>query len=403
MMSKFAFFCTGDTSYKTLGGYLNFFFLLFLAFKNKINMKLKTSIAFHSFELAYLVVLAILPFIAAIKIVATILVSFLLLCSLLALIKKLTKRCISMNGQTVVISGCDTGFGHALVKRLDYLGFTVVAGCLDNKGDGAEILRKWSDSGRIHVVQLDVTSDQSVASLHTYVQKLSPDGVWALVNNAGVNFVGDIEFSTMEQFKRVAEVNQFGVIRLTKAILPLVRKCKGRVINVTSAEGRICLPSYSVYGSTKYAVESFSDCLRLEMRKFGVGVIIIEPGDYAGTTGMLSAKSLHKLRKEMDTMWGNASEEVKSVYGKDYFDAVYAGTVEAAKNAAKTTGLVIDSLEDAVTNTHPRIRYLVDGSCKLIDVNNWLVRIRSVIPDSWLDFVLDFKYNRRLPPVAEKL
>jgi hypothetical protein len=72
----------------------------------------------------------------------------------------------------------------------------------------------------------------------------------------------------------------------------------------------------------------------------------------------------------MDTMWENASEEVKSVYGKDYFDAIYAGTVEAAKNAAKTTGLVIDSLEDAVTNTHPRIRYLVDGSCKLIDANN---------------------------------
>jgi uncharacterized membrane protein len=87
-------------------------------------MKLKTSIAFHSFELAYLVVLAILPFIAAIKIVATILVSFLLLWCLLALIKKLTKRCISMNGQTVVISGCDTGY---LSLTLVYLSQTSAA------------------------------------------------------------------------------------------------------------------------------------------------------------------------------------------------------------------------------------------------------------------------------------
>ena len=68
------------------------------------------------------------------------------------------------------------GFGHALVKRLDYLGFTVIAGCLDNKSEGAEILRKWSDSGRIHVVQLDVTSDESVNNLHSYVQKHSPKG-----------------------------------------------------------------------------------------------------------------------------------------------------------------------------------------------------------------------------------
>lgn len=66
----------------------------------------------------------------------------------------------------------------------------------------------------------------------------------------------------------------------------------GRVINVTSAKGRICLPSNSVYGATKYAIESFSDVLRLEMRKFGVEVVIIEPGDFGGTTGMLSAKTV---------------------------------------------------------------------------------------------------------------
>lgn len=72
----------------------------------------------------------------------------------------------------------------------------------------------------------------------------------------------------------------------------------------------------------------------------------------------------------MDIMWENASGEVKSVYGKDYLEAVYTGTVEAAKESAKTTAVVIDCMEDAVTNLRPRIRYLVDGSCKLIDLNN---------------------------------
>ena len=66
----------------------------------------------------------------------------------------------------------------------------------------------------------------------------------------------------------------------------------GRVVNVTSAKGRICLPSNAVYGAAKYAVEAFSDCLRLEMKKFGVQVVIVEPGDYGGTTGMLSKKTV---------------------------------------------------------------------------------------------------------------
>lgn len=79
---------------------------------------------------------------------------------------------------------------------------------------------------------------------------------------------------------------------------------------------------------------------------------------------------LQWLRKEMDTMWDRASEDVQSTYGKEYFESIYTGTVEAAKEAAKTTGPVIDSMEDAVTNVKPRIRYLVDGSCKLIDINN---------------------------------
>lgn len=63
-------------------------------------------------------------------------------------------------------------------------------------------------------------------------------------------------------------------------------------MNVTSAKGRICLPSNAVYGTTKYAIEAFSDCLRLEMKKFGVHVAIVEPGDYGGTTGMLSKKTV---------------------------------------------------------------------------------------------------------------
>ncbi|XP_052780443.1 D-beta-hydroxybutyrate dehydrogenase, mitochondrial-like isoform X2 [Mya arenaria] len=362
-------------------------------------MKFKQWIAWHLFELGYLAVLAVLPFIAAIKSVATVLISGLLLIAFIAVIRKITRKLVDVDGQTVVISGCDTGFGHALTKRLDALGFTVIAGCLDDGGEGASKLRKWSDSGRIHVVKLDVRSDESVQSLVKYTKKHSEKGVWAVVNNAAVNFLGDVELCTMDQYKSIAEVNQFGVIRMTKAFLPLIRECKGRVINVTSAKGRISLPSNAVYGATKYAIEAFSDVLRLEMRKFGVRVIIVEPGDFGGTTGMLSPKSLRWLKSQMDAMWESASPEIQAAYGQEYHDALYNGAVSAAREAAKSMAPVIDAMEDAVLCVTPRIRYLVDGSNKILDLNNWLIRIGWFIPESTMDTILDYKYNKGLPQV----
>ncbi|XP_052262045.1 D-beta-hydroxybutyrate dehydrogenase, mitochondrial-like isoform X1 [Dreissena polymorpha] len=363
-------------------------------------MEIKTFFAFHSFELAYLAVLAVLPFIAAIRIVATTLIGAGLFLGFITLLRKLTYKTIDIDGQAVVISGCDTGFGHALAKRLEGLGFTVIAGCLDDKSEGAEVLKSWSNTGRIHVVLLDVCSDTSVQNLVEYAKKNSPKGVWALVNNAAVNFLGELELCTMQQFKDIAEVNQFGVIRMTKAFLPLLRKSKGRVVNVTSAKGRISLPRNSVYGATKYAIEAFSDVLRLEMRKFGVKVSIIEPGDFGGTTGMLSTKSLAWLKDQLDLMWKSAEEEVRGAYGKEYCDAIYTGTLGAAKDAAKSIMPVIDAMEDAIVSTGPRLRYLVDGSSKLIDMNHWLIRIGWFIPESWIDAIVDFKDNRGLPKVA---
>lgn len=361
-------------------------------------MKWKQFLAFHTFEAAYLAALAVLPFIVRIPLISFLLLLFFLVCVIVGLVRKFLWKTITVSGQGIVITGCDTGFGHALAKRLDHLGFTVIAGCLDANGEGASALRSWSSS--IHVVSLNVTSEESVRNAVEFAKKICKNGIWAVVNNAAVNYLGDVEFCTMDQYKYVAEVNQFGVIRVTKAFLPFLRESGGRVVNVTSAKGRISLPCNSVYGATKYAVEAFSDVLRLEMFKFGVKVVIVEPGDFGGTTGMLSAKTLKWMRSEMDTMWDSASNEVRKTYGKEYLEAEFTGAKEAAKEAAKSTAPVIDAMEDAVTNIHPKIRYLVDGSCKIIDLNNWFIRLKSILPESWIDVLVDMKHNQGLPKVA---
>uniref|UniRef100_K1QYM4 D-beta-hydroxybutyrate dehydrogenase, mitochondrial n=1 Tax=Magallana gigas TaxID=29159 RepID=K1QYM4_MAGGI len=259
--------------------------------------------------------------------------------------------------------------------RLDAMGFTVFAGCLNPESEGAKRLKEEA-SGQIHVLKMDINSDADVKSVLDYVNethKSSGCGLWALVNNAGVNFLGDIDFCTMDMYHRIMNVNLFGMVRTTKAFLPLLRKSKGksellwRVVNVTSVRGRCVFPVASAYSMAKYAGEAFSDGLRLEMRKFGVKVVVVEPGNFGGATGMLNEKSLAIMRRDFDTMWAEAGEEVRETYGKEYLDRLFEGAKGTSATSYPTLAPVLDALEDAVVNQNPRIRYLVDGGSGLMD------------------------------------
>ncbi|NWX86811.1 BDH protein, partial [Nothoprocta ornata] len=105
-------------------------------------------------------------------------------------------------------------------------------------------------------------------------------GLWGLVNNAGISTFGEVEFTSLDKYKEVAEINLWGTVRVTKAFLPLIRRAKGRVVNVASMLGRMASPSRSCYCISKFGVEAFSDCLRQEMYRWGVRVILIEPSNF---------------------------------------------------------------------------------------------------------------------------
>ncbi|KAL5018109.1 hypothetical protein ScPMuIL_003831 [Solemya velum] len=314
-----------------------------------------------------MVVLALLPYVVFQRCVSIFLISLAVLYGLLTLIKRSRLKKIDVNGQGVLVTGCDTGFGHHLARRLDGSGFTVYAGCLYEHGDGADTLRT-SDTGRMHVLPLDVTSDTSVNSCLDYVTKSCGDeGIWAIVNNAGVDLNGHVEFITMEMYKRIAEVNQFVVVRVTKAFLPLVRKQKGRVLNVTSVSGRQNSQLYSAYSMTKFAAESFSDVLRLEMRNFGVKVAVIEPGQYGGVTGILKEAAQKQTEKNIETMIAEASQDVKDSYGTQCLHQMFQNLKGATNTSSTTVALVIDAMEDAIVNVNPQCRYLFfEGSFMVV-------------------------------------
>uniref|UniRef100_A0A673KDM5 Retinol dehydrogenase 7-like n=1 Tax=Sinocyclocheilus rhinocerous TaxID=307959 RepID=A0A673KDM5_9TELE len=173
-------------------------------------------------------------------------------------------------GWAVLITGCDSGFGHHLAKKLDRMGFAVFAGCLCPEGPRAQSLVE-EGSDRMKVLQLDVTKDEDVSLAKDFVQANLPEkGLYAVVNNAGISDWGETEWSTAKDFQKMADVNLFGAIRVTIPFLSLVRASKGRMLYVSSIFSFFNCLNMGAYGVSKRGLEAFADCLRVEMANFGV-------------------------------------------------------------------------------------------------------------------------------------
>ncbi|XP_059575305.1 retinol dehydrogenase 7 isoform X1 [Alligator mississippiensis] len=213
----------------------------------------------------------------------------------------------------VFITGCDSGFGHLLAKQLDGRGLRVLAACLTEQG--AERLQQ-ATSWRLQTVILDVTCSDSIAAATAWVKgQVGDQGLWGLVNNAGVfGCVCHNEWLSKADFTRVLDVNLVGLIEVTLSLLPLVRRARGRIVNVTSIGGRLSVNGGG-YCISKYGVEAFSDSLRRELHNFGVKVSIIEAGAFR--TAMSTSQD---ILSSLEQVWSSAPAEVKEAYGEQYFN-----------------------------------------------------------------------------------
>lgn len=262
--------------------------------------------------------------------------------------------------KAVLVTGCDTGFGHALAKHLHEQGFIVFAGCL-TKDQGSDGVRELDDegakSGRLFTVQLNVTSDDQIKAAAEDVKSKLPPGVkglWAVVNNAGFSTFGEMEWVPLQTYEMVASINLFGLIRVTKGFLPLIREAQGRVVNVASMLGRMGANGRSPYCATKFGVEAISDCLRLEMKKFNVEVCVIEPGNFIAGTSLYNADVVKAQAKRM---WDGMSDEVRNAYGQEYFDNKTKIMLSYTTAGVSDISPVVDAMTDAVLRMFPRNRY----------------------------------------------
>nr|XP_061810271.1 D-beta-hydroxybutyrate dehydrogenase, mitochondrial [Nerophis lumbriciformis] len=271
---------------------------------------------------------------------------------------RLPRGLVEATGKAVVITACDSGFGLALAEHLHKLGFTVFAGCLlkDKGGEGAKVLEELQ-SERMKVFQLDVCSDQQVNRAAQFIRdnlETSQRGLWALVNNADMSTFGGVEFTSMDAYKEVSEVNLWGTIRVTKALLPHIRQAKGRVVNISSSYGRMGNIAQSPVCVSKYGVEAFSDCLRYEMKSWGVKVSVVEPGNFGAATGILSRDIVAQMA---DKLWAEAPPDVREDYGKARFEQTVAPIRSQRNSGQKDLSPVLNDITDAVTSKCPYTRY----------------------------------------------
>lgn len=267
----------------------------------------------------------------------------------------------------VLITGCDSGFGERACCKLDAIGCNVIAACLTEDGV-ARIERKCS--GRVHPIAMDVTDESSVRSAVESVSKILPEGrgLWGLINNVGISGeIGPFEWFDKSVIARLFEVNVLGTVGVVQAFLPLIKKCgSGRIVNTTSILGRVSVPFAGPYCMTKFALEAFSDSLRVELHSSNIKVVIIEPGAH-------QTPFLDQIADNVHSAWEKLPDSRKQEYGENYLNKVlFLGTKFIPFFGSTDLNPVVDAYCRAVLSKWPRSRYTIGLDANLIHFTTFL-------------------------------
>ncbi|KWZ66321.1 short-chain dehydrogenase [Bacillus altitudinis] len=184
-----------------------------------------------------------------------------------------------MMNKTAIVTGANSGFGKLITLRLAQQGYTVIAGVRQetNAKKLAEEVKNAALSESIHIEALDVTNTQSIQAFQKRLNAYAP--IHLLVNNAGTAYAGFAEEVPVDQYREQFEVNVFGVMEMTQAVLPLMTS-GAKIFNMSSISGLMGMPALSPYVSSKFALEGYTESLRIELAAFGIQAALIEPGSF---------------------------------------------------------------------------------------------------------------------------
>ena len=280
--------------------------------------------------------------------------------------------------EIAVVTGASTGIGAATARKLARRGFHVLAGV--RRDADADALR----ARNLEPVLLDITNEDEIVAL---VKRITDDPerrpLRALVNNAGIGVNAPVETLPLSEWRRLFDVNLFGHVAMTQALLPALIESHGAIVNISSVGGKVAMATYGPYAGTKFALEAVSDALRREVAPLGVRVIVIEPG--AVTTEMLGRVGVNGER-----VTSGMTIEQRGRYARLMQAIISQAQAAVPKGVpAEEAGRVI---ADAITSKRPRTRYTVGRDAAVI------VRLTRFLSDQMLDGLL----ARSLKPYLTK-
>lgn len=278
----------------------------------------------------------------------------------------------------VLITGASTGIGAACAIGCAERGMIVFAGVRDLKACDALQARA---GDAIIPLELEVTDVDSIKrAAEVVARRVGDAGLYGLVNNAGIAIGSPLELIPIAQLRRQLEINVIGQIAVTQAMLPLLRRARGRIVNMGSIAGRGTIPMMGPYSASKHALEALTDALRLELYPWGIEVSIIEPGAIATPIWDKSLRISLDVEAEMSAegkkLYGAAAQRIREAVGHAAARAIPADAVGKA-------------VLHALTAKRPKTRYLVGRDAKLRAVMlRWL-------PDRLQDWILKQVLNLR--------
>ncbi|MBU9721225.1 MULTISPECIES: SDR family oxidoreductase [Bacillaceae] len=278
--------------------------------------------------------------------------------------------------QIVLITGASSGFGHLAALELAEKGYHVLATMRDSNKmqDLYRVAKTQNLASNIDIINLDVTDSSQINKMKEYIDD-NYGTVDILINNAGYSLGGITEFIDMEEWELQMQTNIIGVIAITKAVLPLMRERRsGKIINIGSISGRLGFPGMAPYVTSKFALEGFSESLRLELLPFNIKVSIIEAGSYK------------------TNIWEKGLRNVKIVDHPDYsqfFDKIKDNAQRTAYTASDPME-VIKLLVKICSNENPKLRYQVGKGVKL------LILLKSILPWNIIERIIHRKLNIKI-------
>ena len=268
-----------------------------------------------------------------------------------------------MAKRVALVTGATSGIGYETARMLADLGYRVYAA-----ERRVERLKPLADKG-VTALQMDLTDSASIEKAAARILQ-EEKRVDLLVNNAGYGSYGPVEQVSIDEVRRQFEVNLFGLARLTQLVLPTMRRAgRGRIVNTSSMAGRMVTNMGAWYHATKYALEAFSDALRMEMRPFGIDVVLIEPGAIATNWGAIAANNLQTVTRK--SAYQKSGSRAAAGLRKLYFGSHLTRPSTIAKAIVR-----------ASTVRHPRPRYLLGFGAKP------LVALHALLPTRAWDYLM---------------